>query len=352
MDFDSIMQEIVKGLTGNPSEDRAYLIQQNEKYKDHPLSREILREIGRILFRIAPKDAQIDFSKAFRQDMNMHFQKVREALKLKMEGEFDEAMKILEPEVKVMEEFHEHGFFKNDSVSEYYIFDNLYEEILFHFRAKPERTVRESDFDYGEMFFAYGNILIDLQRIEEAQIALQKAKRWKPCNANFSLEYAETFKIKGEMDKFLEETKHAFAIAYEPSVVGRCYRNLGYYFIEKELWQEAIECYSASLLYDKESENARQELGYIYSKTGEEITLSTEHLKEYSEKYGFPLGADRDVVLLAYHQGVKFYEEKDFATARFLLEIAYNLVHDDEIKELLDKIPKPPKEKPKGPILN
>lgn len=353
MDYDSIMQEIVNGLTGNQSEDKAYLNEQREKYKGHPLHKEILREIGRILFKITPREDQIEFSKVFQKEMQKHFQKVNEALKLKLEGRFEDAVKILEPEVKVMEELYDHGFFKNDSVSEYYVFKNLFEETLFYFRKKPERTVRKAEFDFGEMYFTYGNILFDLNRIDDAQDALLKAKRWNPSNGWYSLEYAETLKRKGELENFLAETKHAFSIAYTPSLLGRCYRNLGYYFIEKYMWQEAIECYTASLIYDKEKVDiVDQEFGYIYSKTGEKFSPSTEHLKEYADKYDFPLGANRDVVLLAYHQGKRNLEEKNFATARFFLEIAYGLVKDDEIKALLESIPSPPKETNKGPVLN
>ncbi len=50
--FDSIMRGITSGLTGNSKVDLAYLQEQMEKYKDHEMSKEILRACGRIMYVI------------------------------------------------------------------------------------------------------------------------------------------------------------------------------------------------------------------------------------------------------------------------------------------------------------
>ena len=41
--FDEIMEEIAMGLERDPEHDIAYLKEQMEKYKDHPLAKEIGR---------------------------------------------------------------------------------------------------------------------------------------------------------------------------------------------------------------------------------------------------------------------------------------------------------------------
>ena len=61
--------------------------------------------------------------------------------------------------------------------------------------------------------------------------------------------------------------------------------------------------------------------------------------EEYSKQYGFPLGADNEVVELAYNYGKSFLEEKEYEGAKYCLGIAYELTDDEGIKEMLAAIP-------------
>ncbi len=55
-DFESIMKEITRGLTGNFEQDISYLNEQMEKYKGHEYEKEILRACGRLIYEIMPED--------------------------------------------------------------------------------------------------------------------------------------------------------------------------------------------------------------------------------------------------------------------------------------------------------
>lgn len=53
-DFDSIMQDITAGLSGDKEADIKYLNEQTEKYKDHEMGKEIARACGRLIYGLLP----------------------------------------------------------------------------------------------------------------------------------------------------------------------------------------------------------------------------------------------------------------------------------------------------------
>ena len=73
--------------------------------------------------------------------------------------------------------------------------------------------------------------------------------------------------------RFFELTKDAFKIAYRPASVARCFRNLGYYYTEKKLWDYAAACFFMSMNYEPNDKNAQSELYYIKQMAGREIDL-------------------------------------------------------------------------------
>ena len=152
-------------------------------------------------------------------------------------------------------------------------------------------------------------------------------------------EYIETYKMSGDLEQFFILTKEAFKIAFRPTDLAQCYRNLGYYFVEKKLWPEAIACNLLSLEYDKEAKAAQSELYYINNATDGKIPEpSIDQTREYSKKYGFPFGPDRDILGLSYAYGKHFLEEKEPNAARYFLSITYGLTGDPEIKEIIEKL--------------
>ncbi len=156
---------------------------------------------------------------------------------------------------------------------------------------------------------------------------------------NMTMEYIETFKMEGNMDKAFELTVEAFKIAIHSDQVARCYRNLGYIFVEKKLYPEAVACYVTGDQFEKDAKQTQSELYYIQQVTGQTFNPSMKDLGEYSEKYGFPIGADREVVDLAYYYGKQFLESKEYEGAKYCLGIAYELTVDETIKEMLASIP-------------
>lgn len=337
-DFDSIMKEITGGLSGDAKSDMAYLEEQMEKYKNHELSKEIIRACGRLIYGLIPDDKKEELAKVINNDSAGTEAALEEVRFNIYKKDFDKALRIMEALVTKTEDLHA---FEDDLVSEYHVFDEYFEEILYRYRTNPEKDLRQAQLPYTEIYMLYGSLLVELRRYSEAQEALRKGLRWNPVSFRLMSEYIETYKITGDLEQFFSLTKDAFKIAFRSADVARCYRNLGFYFVEKKLWSEAIACYLLSLQYDHESKQAQSELYYINSSTDGKISEpSIEQAREYGEKYGFPIGADDDVLGLSISYGKHFLEQNASNAAGYFLSIAYDLTGNEELAKMIERLPK------------
>lgn len=339
MGYEEIMKEITCGLTGDSDADIEYLKSIMEQYKDHELAREILRACGRLLYDILPEDKREEISSVLSKGFIADDQILEEVRFNLYKKNYEHALELIEPLVKRIEAMFAEGMYQNDSVSEYFSFKEPFEEILYVTENEPKRDVRRVDYQADEIYLLYGITLIDNGRVEDARRALEKAIRWNPMNAQIAFEHAETYKMLGDPEKFFELSKEIFKIAFKSNDLARCYRNLAYYFAEKQLWPEAVACNRISLCYDEQSNSAKSELFYIREKAGDAYKEpSMEEFREIAEKYGFPTGADPDVLGIAYTYGQHCLEEGQNDAAGYFLGIVYDLTDDVSIKEILDKL--------------
>ena len=336
MDFDKIMHEITSGLTGNRDTDFEYLKEQMELYKDHEMSTEILRACGRLLYEVIPEDKKEALSKVLCKDEISTKAVLEEANFNIYKKNFKKALKLVESLVNRVEELN---MFKDDQVSEYHTLNEPFEEILYDFKNKPGKKLRQASEPFSEIYLLYGNLLVEFKRFEEARIALKKALRWNPIDTKAYFEYTETYKMTGDFETFFNLTKAAFGISYRATAVARCYRNLGYYFVEKELYPEAVGCYLMSMQFEPDAKQVQSELYYINNKAKRTIPdPSMEELKGFAEKYGFPIQADDDIVGLSYSYGKHFLETNQKDYAKYFLTITYELTDMESVKELLEKL--------------
>lgn len=338
-EFEKIMSEINSGLTGEPEKDMAFLNEQSKKYKNHKYSKEILRACGRLMYDVVPDDVRKKLDKV----ANEHFSRIDDSLnqaeQFLFKKEFNKALKIIED---LIFELDENQPYRNDEVSEYYNFEEFFEEILFRDLNSPEKELRRVPVPYTRIYNIYGYTLYELDKFDEAKKCLEIGLGWNPVSFKLMSEYIEIFKLKGDLENFFKLTINAFKIAFRPQNVARCFRNLGYYFAEKELYSEAKAAYIMSLQFERDSEQALKELYYVDEKTNHKLEKPPiEKFKEYSEQYGFPIGADLNVLNLAYQCGIKSLENHNPDGARYFFSILYDLTHDPEIKAALDKLPVP-----------
>lgn len=336
MTYDEIMTTITAGLTGDAEKDMIYLDEQMNKYKEHELSKEILRACGRILYGLIPDDKKKKLTQAIDNDLSGIYAVLDEVKFNVYKKDFDKALELIKD---LVEKTERNPMYKNDSVTEYFNFGIPFEFFMYVERFKSDKEIKWIEYPFSSIYLQYGSLLIDLKRPQEALEMLKKAHRWNPMSAKIIYEYAETYKMLGKMDDFIELTRKALEIAYTSADVARGYRNLGYYFIEKEKYQAAIGCYLLSLQYDKQSKNAQSELYYIQQLTNGSVEEPTiEELEIIAEKENFPMGVNKDVIGIAVAYGKHFLAEGQIDGAKAMLGIVYDLTDDESIKAVLDKL--------------
>ncbi len=330
--FETIMQGISSGLTGDYDKDLEYLKEQSDKYKDHEFGKEILRAIGRMMYEMLPDDRKKDLDEALGRDMKGIDAALEEVRFNIYKKDFDKALRLIEDTVKEQETT---PMFEDDSVSEYHNFREPMEEILYGEIDHPEKTLRSATINYAEMYMLYGCILVELKRLDEAEIALKKAMKWNPVAANIAFEHAETMKMRGRIEDFLDCSKKIYKYAFRPADLARCYRNLSYYFVEKKEFETAVCCLLFSTQFEKH-DLVQSELYYISQVSGKMYNPTEEDLNKCFEDNEIPLGPNVEILKIAYGYGRHFYESENMDAAAYFLSIFANFINDEEANKMLE----------------
>ncbi len=338
MKYETIIQNIRDAMTGDAEKDLAFLREQMEAYKEHEYAKEIIRECGRMMYELLPESTKEELTAAMEKDDAGMGEQLERFEFLMYKKDFDAALEVIEPLVRKMDMLTAAGAFQDDNASEYYCFNELFEEIIHHERTQSEKTFRQCPIPFAKIYSYYGSLLIDLKRYEEAEEALEKALRWNPSSSDYLFELAETWKIRGDMERFLELTIRAFDNSFKSATVARCYRNLGYYFTEMKQWDMAVACIVLSFEFVPADKNGQSELYYIEHMAGKHVEMPEfDEFRKVADQYGFPTGPSDELVQLAgnYANYFTFHENRDMAD--YFLRIFYDLTGDEEAKAILER---------------
>lgn len=337
MDFDSVMREITGGLTNDPTHDIPYLQEQMDAYKGSEYEREIQRSCSRLIFKLIPDEVKEKFGKAVQHDFDGYEAALEEVDFNIYKKNYAKALEIVEGVVQKIESA---PMYKDGADGVYFAFEEEFEEVLYNCLADPQVPVRPAPKFFVKAYFLYGNLLLELKRYEDAERALQKVLKWNPMCERARLEYIEILKVTGRLEEYFAATLDAFKCMYHRDTLAHCFRNLAYYFVEKQLYTEAFAALRLSLTYENGSKIAQSEMYYIMSETNGEVNgCSDEELLAASEEYHFPTGPDEDVVGIAFTFGKKLMEagSKGHPRAKYFLNIGYELTRHPDFKELLDQ---------------
>ena len=334
MEYEQIIEEIKNNLTGDPAHDIPYLREQAEANKGN---KPLLREIGRLMYSALDDETREKFDNALKRDLAKLDEKLAAIRKKYSEGKVEEALADIEEPSKYCD-----SVFNDNTDGTYKYFYEPMEHVLYDHFFKPDRTVRDCPSFKPETYFMHGVILVELRRLEEARKVLEKAIAISPTHAQIRFEYAETFKMEGRLDEFLKETTETQKYCIRPTDLARFYRDMGFYFSEKEMWSEAATMYVISHQYDPESKAMAHEMMYIFTKSnGKAKPLNEKQPEKLGKKYGFEVGHHSAVPALACVVGQRCVESKMFDGAKYFMTIAYDLMKDERIKALIDSFPAP-----------
>lgn len=252
-------------------------------------------------------------------------------------GNFEHALNLITP---LADKIEKSEACPDREIEDCFSFDDLMEEILYlELNEKTQITAAETQ--YSTIYLVQGSILLEMGRYEAANESLKKALRWNPVSIKVRVEYMETLKKLGRMDEYFKKTIASFDYAYRSVDLARCYRNLGFYFIEELKYEEAKACYILSLQYEPDSKTALSELYLIDQKTNGKIENPTpDAMRKCAEKYGFPIGARSHVLQIAYSFGKSSLENNQNEMAEYFFTILYDLTDDADFKQILDDLKK------------
>lgn len=282
-----------------------------------------------------PRDQQAELERAAQEDMDRSDKMIETVDFCMYKKDFKQALDIIEPFVL---DFEKSTMFSDDAVTEYHCFHEPLEELLYRHIYEPEKELRQIPIDLSNAYYVYGNLLFEMKRMDEAERVLARALKWRPTSADIAFEHAETFKIRGMIAEYEAETRKIFRFVFRPTDLARCYRNMGYCFVERMMLKEAVCCYIVSDHYER-STMAQSELYYISTKYGFDVAdPSIDEVKERFAANDIPYGPDMDMMAIAYHMGKRAYDAGAHDPARYYLSIVARFVDDEDVERMLADI--------------
>lgn len=252
-------------------------------------------------------------------------------------GNIEEAENILLGLLERINDFEKYESWEGDNSIIYCEFREPFEEPLYKMRFKPKQELVERPVKCGEVYFYYGYLLIEKGEIKEARKALQRAVEYAPVNAKYLNEYGETYKIeytktgdKKALKSFFENSKMVMKIAYRLDELARCYRNFAYYFVENELYDEAVICHMLASPYTDDHTIMQSELFYIKEHC-ENVNMNPciSEVKNFCKKYDIPEKCDPEIQELA-DDGIYFIinEKVDKELKEYYSDVLWPLVSE------------------------
>lgn len=331
--YQKIIEEIKANLGENKDLNSRYLSSQIEKYSDHPYSKEIIREISRMIWDCLSDEEKEEFIEISEKE-NPILDIMNEVTEHIEVGDYETALEKLD---FFMETFP--GMYEDDRISEYHSFTNPLEEILFREYVGAEKEVRliPDNQPLLDLYYIYGFLLFEKNQFEKAEESLKKAKRINPVSARIILELSEIYKMRTpSFNRFYIYTTEALRYSYYPQDIARCYRNLGYYYIEEDKLDIAVALFKYSMNFEL-SIMAYNELQYIESK-GQSTDLSRDEVDELLESTNIQIGVNPFILKTLYELAEEYEQNKLYNQSLYFYELLNNLTDDEEVAQKIKKI--------------
>ena len=330
----NIIEEVKKGLTGDPLKDIKYLQEQAAKYKDSPDSAEILKILSDMSFELLPDESKAHLKNAMFIEEKRIDQVYNEINGLVKDNKLEDAEKLFSEIEKKADKY-----FSETEASKKFSFRNRLDEYIYTHIYKPNKKYERTPFDFCQYFSSYGYLLVEQHKPQEAVDKLEKAIRYNPVNVEPRFELAEAFKLMHEPQQLFACVRDTLEISTTPYHIARCYTNLGYYCIEIKDYDSAVCFYYESLIY-AQNEAVNGELQHIRAITGKQVVPPTrEEVLSAFEKYKIRNGPNPEVVNIAYSLGSYCMEHNaPPQETLFYMQIVYNLTNSNEVKEIIEKL--------------
>ena len=331
--YEDIINEIKANLGQNKDLNKKYLSSQIDRYKDHPYNKEIIREISRMMWDCLTDEEKEEFVEISDKE-NPIMDILNEISEYIERGDYKTSLNMLK---SFMSNFP--GMFEDDKVSEYHSFTNPLEELIFmkYIGAKKELRYIPDNKPLLDLYYIYGFLLIENKEFEEAEENLKKALQINPVSARVILELSEIYKMHTPtLNKFIIHTSDALKYAYYPQDIARCYRNLGYYYIEENQFDVATALFKYSMEYEM-SIMAYTELQYIESK-GNDINMTLNEAISILEYKNIQIGVNPFVLETLEELSKEYEENRLYNQSLYFYDLLYDITHDEKTLDKINEI--------------
>lgn len=213
-----------------------------------------------------------------------------------------------------------------DEKNTYYTFGNYAEEAIFNYIYKSKKQNIYPEQNISEIYYYLGFINIDLKNYDLAVEYLDKALKWNPINISAMFEKGTVFRMKGNLDRNRAEIEKTFIFIYNSSYLAKFYRELGWYYVERKIYDLGNALYTYSNYFYR-TNNAENELKYIAQQENREIRYTPiAEINQYLKDYNIPINFNRSIVNCIFDelQKVKNNNEKR-SSARYYSNLMYDM---------------------------
>jgi tetratricopeptide (TPR) repeat protein len=333
--YKRIINEIRSNLGENNDLNRQYLSSQIDAYKDHPYSKEIIKEISRMMWDCLSESEKQEYAEIAEKENPI--MDILNDIYFDIEnGNYEEPLTKLD---RFMETFPD--MYEDDRVSEYHFFTNPLEEIIFRKYVglkKDLRYIPDSQ-PLLDLYYVYGFLLLETKQYEKAETYLKKALRINPVSSRIILELTEIYKVHTyTYNEFFMRTCDALKYAYYPQDIARSYRNLANYYIEEDEIKTALALLIFSMEYEA-SPLAYAEIKSLQSRNGN-MELSLKECIEIIESKNIQLGPNPFVLQTIDEFIGEYMENRLYSQTLYFLELKFDLTNDEETLGKINEIRK------------
>ena len=330
---EEIINEIKSNLGENKDLNKKYLSSQMDVYKNHPNNKEILKEISNMMW-----DCLNEFEKEeYKQIIENKTQLMDILNEVSYEIENGKSKVALEKLDKFIDEYK--SPFENDDDTEYHFFTNTLEELIFmrYIGSKNEIKYIPTNQPVLDLYYIYGFLLLEDNQFEKSEEYLKKAIKINPVSSRVILELSEIYKIHTyTYNKYYMFVSDALKYAYYPQDIARCYRQLGFYYIEENQMEIALALFIYSMEYEL-SPQAYSEINYIQSKNSE-LKLNLDECINIIKNKNIQLGVNPFVLDTLYELADEYEKNRLYSQSLYYYEIIYDLTNDENILEKIKNI--------------
>lgn len=335
MDKELIIKEIKSQLTGNRLKDYHFLKNKLEELAKDPETIGIARELTPLMMDVIRPDEIEAIKVQMKKEISNREALFAKAEALYKEQKFENAKVVLD---KICSQLT--GLFED---TETYHYVNIEEAFSFQLYTnlmyKEQKIIRITPDHMYKYNYLRGVVDVKLGLLDEAEEAFYIALRWFPNAFPVLLELANIAMVKKDLDKVPSLIAEAQKYCFVPSELARCFRAAGYYGFLKEDYRLAMAGYLTSTIFDqttdikKELTMAAQNLGQTEFKP-----LTPDESKKELEKIGLIFGGNVEIIKMAIALSREFASRKNYQTAIYFMQVAYNLTRDDNIKAGLEEL--------------